>query len=64
MFRAPRTPIINRAGRRPETSYRRAFTPAEAVACIANQRHLWHPVVLDAFLRETGLSVPRDVAVA
>jgi len=47
-----------------DRSYRRAFTPAEAVACIANQRHLWHPAVLDAFLRETGLSIPRDVAVA
>jgi len=47
-----------------DRSYRRAFTPAEAVACIANQRHLWHPAVLDAFLSETGLSIPRDIAVA
>jgi HD-GYP domain-containing protein (c-di-GMP phosphodiesterase class II) len=47
-----------------DRTYRRAFTPAEAVACIANQRHLWHPAVLDGFLRETGLSIPRHVAVA
>jgi len=47
-----------------DRTYRRAFTPAEAAGLIANQQHLWHPAVLDAFRRETGLSLPRDVAVA
>jgi putative two-component system response regulator len=45
-------------------SYRRAFAPAEAIACIANQRSAWHPAVLDAFLRHMGPSVRSDVAVA
>jgi putative nucleotidyltransferase with HDIG domain len=47
-----------------ERTYRRAFAPAEALGCIANQRSAWHPAVLDAFLREMGPALRSDIAVA
>lgn len=47
-----------------ERSYRGAVAPAEAVARIANHAQLWHPAVLDAFLRKAGASRNPQVAVA